>query len=102
MKLKKKTALLMEQYERERIHLAEQEEGSEEYVASLYRLMDIEKQLASHKEWVSRTALETVKVVGGVVLPIVGLIGITAAEKEISFVGALRDYTKYFLPKKVN
>lgn len=102
MKFKKKKALLMEQYERELNHLAEQEDGSEEYVASLYRLMDIEKQLASHKEWVSKTALETGKVVSGVVVPIIGLVAITAAEKEISFVGALRDYTKYFLPKKVN
>jgi hypothetical protein len=101
MKIVKETPL-MEQYERERKHLAAQEDGSEEYVASLYRLMDIDKQLASHTEQDSKTALEITKVVVSVALPLIGLVGITAAEKQISFVGSLRDYTKYFLPKKVN
>lgn len=35
-----------------------------------------------------------------VIIPVVGLVWITAAEKEITFTGALREYTKCFLPKR--
>lgn len=92
--------LLMEQIERETKYLAEQTVGTEEYVKSQERLMALQKQLTELDDQTKRFGLETIKVAGGILLPIIGLIGITAAEKEITFTGALREYTKYFLPGK--
>ena len=96
---------LWELVEREKSYLLRQKVGSEEYDASLKRLMSLEKQVSdlegAHKDWISRTILESIKVGGSVILPLVGLVWITAAEKEITFTGALREYTKYFMPKKM-
>ena len=98
----KKNALKVA-YERENAYLAEQEVGGEEYKASLQRLMAIQEAMnnPNNKKWIVETSIEGAKVVSGVVLPLIGLVWITAAEKDISFVGALREYTKYFFPKKI-
>ena len=48
-----------------------------------------------------KNVLEEFKVGGAIVFPVIGLVWITAAEKDISFTGALREYTKYFLPRKI-
>lgn len=104
--MKQKKRLVTELIERERAYLAEQETGSPEYCASQKRLMDLEKLAQEIRtgdvtwERIFKIALETIKVIGGIVLPIIGLVCITAAEKDIAFTGALRDYTKLFLPKK--
>lgn len=110
---------LMKQLERERIYCESLEVGSEEYVASLYRLLDLEKQLAELEKFEAETdrknqelanerinqlwgrLLEVGKIViVDVGIPVAGLVAITAVEKDITFTGALRDYTKLFLPKK--
>lgn len=89
-------------YERENAYLAEQEVGSEEYKASLQRLMAIKEAMnnPNNTKWVVETTIEGVKVASGVILPLIGLVWITATEKDITFTGALREYTKYFFPKK--
>ena len=111
--------LLTEQIERERTYLAEQEVGTEEYIASLDRLCKLEDKLADREKFESESEREYQKmaedkqhritcmgidiakfVVGGVVIPIVGLVCITATEKECTFTGALKEYTRLFLPKK--
>lgn len=97
----KKNALKVA-YERENAHLAEQEVGSEEYKASLQRLMAIQEAMnnPNNKKWIVEMTIEGVKVATGIIMPAIGLIWITAAEKDITFTGALREYTKYFFPKK--
>ena len=52
------------------------------------------------KDRLIRNVLEGVKVGSGIILPIIGLVAITAVEKDITFTGSLREYTRYFLPKK--
>ena len=52
------------------------------------------------KDRLIRNILEGVKVGSGIVLPIIGLVAITAVEKDTTFTGSLREYTRYFLPKK--
>ena len=52
------------------------------------------------KDRLIRNVLEGIKIGSGIVLPIIGLIAITAVEKDITFTGSLREYTRYFLPKK--
>lgn len=110
--------LLCEDIERERNYLHEQEVGSEEYNDSLKRLGALEDKLFDLEKFESETAdknrqaqeekkdkrnkniIEGVKIASGIIIPIVGLIGITAQEKEITFCGALKDYVKIFIPKK--
>lgn len=110
--------LLCEDIKRERNYLQEQEVGSNEYNESLKRLGALEDKLFDLEKFESETAakqqqakeektdrwikigLEGVKVVGGIVVPIIGLVWITATEKETTFCGALKDYTKLFIPKK--
>ena len=120
---------LMEQIERERTYLGKHDVGSEEYTSSWNRLMSMEKTLfemekteqealrkqleterdteikqlemsEEKKNKIIGHVLEGVKIGSGIVLPLVGLVWITASEKEITFTGALREYTKYLLPKK--
>lgn len=96
--------ILMEQIERERTYLAGLKTGSLEYADSQERLLELEKQLAVQEDALARTIIDSGKLatgmITGFVLPIIGLVWITASEKEITFTGALRDYTKCFLPKK--
>lgn len=110
--------LLCEDIERERNYLHGQEVGSEAYNESLKRLgaledklFDLEKlefeaaskekQLKDEKkDRLTKNVIEGVKVVGGIVIPVIGLVWITATEKETTFCGALKDYTKLFIPKK--
>ena len=110
---------LMEQIERVREYLAETEVGTEEYATVQNQLVTLEKLLfeiekaeseadrkqlemeVDKKSKVISYILEGIKVVGtGIVLPVIGLVCITASEKEITFTGALREYTKLFIPRK--
>ena len=52
------------------------------------------------KDRLIRNILEGVKVGSGIILPIIGLVAITAVEKDTTFTGSLREYTRYFLPNK--
>ena len=106
--------LLLNLIEREQTYFESQEPGSEEYVDSQSRLMKLSSQLADlekaeaekeasakvQKNTLIRNVLEGVKVGSGIVLPIIGLVAITAVEKDTTFTGSLREYTRYFLPKK--
>lgn len=110
--------LVFEQIERERSYLEKQEVGTDEYGASLNRLISLEEKLAELEHFESESVrkdeqmndekkdkkvkniIEGCKVVAGVVLPLVGLVCITATEKDTTFTGALRDYTRLFIPKK--
>lgn len=113
--------LLMDQIKRENEYLAEQEVGTEDYNDSLKRLNTLEDKLIELEKFEVESARKDKQmkdekkdrkigfgidvskfVVSTVVIPIVGLVCITAAEKDITFTGALREYTRYFLPKKTN
>lgn len=112
--------LLVAEIEREYDFLCEQEVGSEEYVHSLQRLGNLEDKLFNLKQFESEDAnkkaqledekkdrrnkniIEIAKmIVCGVIVPGVGLVCITATEKNTTFCGALKDYTKLFIPKKL-
>lgn len=104
--------LMLEQIEREREYLSKQEVGTDEYVASLNRLTTQEEKLMELEKFESNMAeekkdrfikngIEIIKFgIGGVVIPVVGLICITATEKDTTFTGALKEYTRLFIPKK--
>ena len=110
--------LLREDMEREHDYLRDQEVGSDEYNASMKRLGELEvkffdllklelesadkkKQIAEdRKDRRTKNIIEVVKTASGILMPVVGLVGIMAFEKEQTFTSALRDYVKYFLPKK--
>ena len=104
--------VLLELIERERKHCEGLEIGSEKYIASFNRLTKLEEMMvelekAEHekddakKARIIQTILECVKIGCNVTLPLVGYVAILAAEKEITFTGALRDITKCFLPKQM-
>jgi len=112
-------SLLTEQIVRERDFLAEQQVGTEEYNESLKRLISLEEKLAEVEQFESDNVMKEKQmaeekkdrfnkncidigkfVAGGIIMPIVGLVCITATEKDVTFTGALREYTRYFLPKK--
>ena len=106
--------LLSNLIEREQNYFDSQESGSEEYVNSQARLMKLNSQLTElekaeaekeasakdQKNTLIRNVLEGVKVGSGIILPIIGLVAITAVEKDTTFTYSLREYTRYFLPKK--
>ena len=110
--------LLLNLIEREQNYFENQKPGSDEYVDSQTRLMKLNAQLTElekaeedlklskdttakdQKNTLIRNVLEGVKVGSGIVLPIIGLVAITAVEKDITFTGSLREYTRFFLPKK--
>ena len=88
-------------------YLSKCEVGSDEYNASQKRLIaledklaDLEKVESDKKDKLINYILEGIKIGSGIVLPVVGLVWITASEKEISFTGALKEYTRMFIPKK--
>lgn len=102
--------LVLKQIERESEYLAEHEVGSDEYNKSLTRLITLEEKLAELEKFKDEKNDRFVKnlidgakfVIGGVVIPVVGLVCITATEKETTFTGALKEYTRFFIPKKWN
>lgn len=100
--------LLMEQIEREKAYLARQTIGSDEYCASQHRLMDLAKQVAEldseekeQKGRVIHDIFEGIKIGSGIAIPLIGLVWITATEKDTTFTGVLKEYTKYFFPRKL-
>lgn len=66
-------------------------------LADLKAVEDSEKEEKSAR---FNAVIKTVEVAAGIVLPIVGLVGITAKEEGISFTGALKGYAQMFVPKK--
>jgi len=110
--------LLREDIEREHQYLSEQKVGSDEYNDSLKRLTTLEEKLFDLEKFESESAqndmrmkdekkdrliknvLESIKIGSGIVVPLIGLVWITATEKEVTFCGALKEYTRLFIPKK--
>ena len=96
--------------ERERRHIDTLSTGTDEYVSSMKRLMELEKLLSeiekneaeinqAQKSRRMGDGIEIAKLVVSVAMPVVGLVVIVAEEREITFTGAMRDITKCFLPK---
>ena len=85
---------------KEREHFDKQEVGSPEYVKSQKRLMELEKQLSERNDGVGNTVIEGVKAASGIVLPIFGLVVITAFEKNDSLTTSLKKTIDCFLPKR--
>ncbi len=96
--------------ERERRYIDTLNVGSDEYVSSMKRLMELEKLLSeiekneaemdqAQKSRHMGAILEWAKVGASIAMPLFGLIYIVAKEEEITFTGAMRDITKCFLPK---
>lgn len=95
---------------RERGYIDTLDTGSDEYVNGTKRLMELEKLLSeiekneAEMEQAKKSRrmggiLEGAKIAVSVLMPLIGYVAIVAAEKEITFTGALRDVTKCFLPK---
>lgn len=101
--------MLLELIEKERNYLYDHEIGTEEYNDSLKRLTMLEEKLADlekfkkeHNNNIVKNIIDVGKfIVGGVIVPAVGLVCITASEKDIAFTGALKEYTRLFIPKKM-
>ena len=112
-------ALLREQIEREHKYQRACEVGSDEYNESLRRLGTLEDKLADVEKFESESArkdvqmkeekndrlvkniIEGVKVGSGIVLPLVGLVAITAFEKSETFTSSLKGIVSCFLPRKL-
>ena len=106
--------LLLNLIEREQTYFESQKSGSEEYVNSQARLMKLSSQLTDlekaeaekeasvkdQKNTLIRNVLEGVKVGSGIILPVIGLGASTAVEKDTTFTGAVREYTRDLLPNK--
>lgn len=84
--------------EKAEIELKTTEEKLELSKAELEVTKDV--SVKENKDRLIRNILEGVKVGSGIILPIIGLVAITAVEKDTTFTGSLREYTRYFLPKK--
>lgn len=100
--------LLRERYEREYEYLSKQEVGSDEYNASMSRLNILEDKLndqerfkKERKDRLFSNINEGVKTASGIVLPLVGLVAITAFEKNDTFTTSLRGIVNCFLPRKL-
>ena len=99
--------LLREQIERESEHLSKLEVGTEEYCKSQDRLNILEDKMTdlvkfddTKKDRTIKNVIEGVKTAGGIVLPVIGLVAITAFEKNDSFTTSLRGFVNCFIPKK--
>lgn len=111
--------VIMELIEREKAHLAKQEAGSDEYNKSVYRLIDLNKELENiensetsavqkekelaerKKDQLTKNIIEGVKVGSGIVLPLIGYVVVVAFEKDDSFTSALKGVVNCFIPKKL-
>ena len=100
-------AIVEQAIERERAYLDRQEVGTDEYSASLRRLMELEDKLVDldkvkgdkRDKFVSY-GFETVKILSGIAVPIFGLVVITAQEREITYCSALKGLIGNFIPGK--
>lgn len=77
------------------------EVGSPEYTQSQERLMKLTKQLTEQKGSTWEAGIEIVRVIGQIGLPVVGLVVITAFEKNDTFTSSLKRFVDCFLPKRL-
>jgi len=100
-------AIVEEQIERERGYLNQQEVGTDEYNTSLKRLMELEEKLVDldkvkhdKKDKIVGYVFDGSKIVSGIVVPVFGLVVITAQEREITYTSALKGLIGNFIPGK--
>lgn len=99
--MKNKKSLLVKLIEREEEHFDSCDVGSEEYNASLARLTKLREQLDAQKDQKGKLVLEGVKVAGGIVLPVIGWVVITAFEREDTLTSSLKKTVDCFLPRRL-
>lgn len=99
--MKTKKSLLVKLIEREEEHCDSCEVGSEEYNESLARLAKLQEQLDAQKDQKGKLVVEGVKVAGGIVLPVIGWVVITAFEREDTLTTSLKKTVDCFLPKRL-
>lgn len=112
--------LLMKQIEREQAYCDKQEVGTEEYDKSFKRLTVLRGELAclekteaenerkdlelrnDKKDKRVKNTLEAVKIIGGgIIMPCIGYVVVTAFEKDDSFTSSLKRVVDCFVPKKL-
>lgn len=111
--------LLRGQIEREHTYLSEQSVGSEQYNASMSRLNVLEDKMAEleksesesarrdkqmeeeKKDRLIKNSLEVAKITTNIVMPVIGLVAITAFERGDTFTTSLRGFINCFIPKKL-
>lgn len=100
--------LLRERIKREYEYQKEHDVGTDEYNASMSRLNTLEDKLtelenskSEKNDRIVKNVIEGVKVGSGIVLPIIGLVAITAFEKNDTFTTSLRGFVQCFIPKKL-
>ena len=113
--------LLMKQIEREQTYCDNHDIGSDEYKDSFKRLTILRKELAdlektetedkrknrelvdTKKDRRTKNTIEAIKVIGGgIVMPAIGYVVLTAFEKEDSFTSSLKKVVDCFIPKRMN
>lgn len=99
--MKTKKSLLVKLIKREEEHFDSCEVGTEEYNESLERLTKLQEQLDAQKDQKSKLVVEGVKVAGGIVLPVIGWVVITAFEREDTLTTSLKKTVDCFLPRKL-
>ena len=99
--MKTKKSLLVKLIKREEEYLDSCEVGTEEYNESLERLTKLQEQLDAQKDQKSKIVVEGVKVAGGIVLPVIGWVVITAFEREDTLTTSLKKTVDCFLPRKL-
>lgn len=117
----KSKELLTKQIEREQSYCIKQEVGTDEYNDSFKRLTILRKELAelekteaenerknresveAKKDRRVKNSLEAVKIIGGgIIMPCIGYVVVTAFEKDDSFTSSLKRVVDCFIPKKLN
>ena len=112
-------SILMKLIERETEYCEGYDVGTEEYNSSFKRLLDLKKELETlekseveherkeremkelKKDRITKNGIEIVKVGGSIMLPIIGLVAITAFEREDTFTTSLKGFVNCFIPKKL-
>jgi hypothetical protein len=64
------------------------------------KIADLDKFEDNRKDRIIKNIFDGIKTFTGFAMPIIGLVAITAVEKEITFTGSLRDYAKLFIPRR--
>ena len=116
----KQKELLAKQIERERKYCDEQKVGTKEYAESFSRLSSLRKELAdlekteaenerrnreladAKKDRRVKNTLEGIKIIGGgIIMPAIGYVVVTAFEKDDSFTSSLKRVVDCFVPNKL-
>ena len=116
----KQKELLAKQIEREEKYCEEQNVGTKEYAESFDRLSSLRKELSdlekteaenerrnreladTKKDRRVKNTLEGIKIIGGgIIMPCIGYVVVTAFEKNDSFTSSLKRVVDCFVPNKL-